>query len=125
MLLDTEKTDVRRFCGYPAYGAGVAGNMGWRFYQAYGAMEYRLNNLSPSEESVLRNHLAHLRAFEAAIPHAAENLDTDSAAVWTRNASEMQDRQRLERDWGRRLCGFLGLAPGPALINQQSVSLIV
>jgi hypothetical protein len=67
MLLDAEKTDVRRFCGYPAYGAGVAGNMGWRFYQAYGAMEYRLNNLSPSEESVLRAHLSNLRAFETSI----------------------------------------------------------
>ena len=125
MLLDSEKTDVRRFCGYPAYGADTAGNMGWRFYQAYGAMEYRLNNLSSSEESVLRQHLATLRAFEAAIPAAADNLDTSAAAVWTRNADEMRDRQRIERDWGRRLCGFLGLPPGPALINQQSLSLIV
>jgi hypothetical protein len=28
---DAEKTDIRRYCGYPAYGAGAAGNMGWRF----------------------------------------------------------------------------------------------
>ena len=125
MLLDAEKTDVRRFCGYPAYGAGVTGNMGWRFYQAYGAMEYRLNNLSPSEESVLRCHLSNLRAFEAAIPAAASNLDTEAAAVWTRNPSEIRDRQRLEQDWGRRLCGFLGIPPGPALINQQSATLVV
>jgi len=125
MLCDAEKTDVRRFCGYPAYGAGVAGNMGWRFYQAYGAMEYRLNNLSPSEESVLRQHLSNLRAFEAAIPSAAQNLDTATAAVWTRNPSEMRDRQRIEQDWGRRLCGFLGLPPGPALINALSLNLIV
>ena len=125
MLLDAEKTDVRRFCGYPAYGAGVAGNMGWRFYQAYGAMEYRHKHLSPSEESVLRQHLANLRAFEAAIPASANNLDTDTAAVWTRNPSEVRDRQRLEQDWGRRLCGFLGLPPGPALVNQLSLNLVV
>ena len=125
MLLDAEKTDVRRFCGYPAYGAGAAGNMGWRFYQAYGAMEYRLNNLSASEESVLRQHLANLRAFEAAIPAAADNLDTSAAAVWTRNPSEMRDRQRLEQDWGRRLCGFLGLPPGPALAIRSSVALVI
>ena len=53
------------------------------------------------------------------------DLDTDTAAVWTRNPSEMRDRQRLEQDWGRRLCGFLGLPPGPALINQHSLNLIV
>jgi hypothetical protein len=88
-------------------------------------MEYRLNNLSPSEESVLRQHLSNLRAFEAAIPNAAQNLDTATAAVWTRNPSEMRDRQRLEQDWGRRLCGFLGLPPGPALINAQSLNLVV
>jgi len=39
MITDPDKTDARRFCGYPAYGAGNAGNMGWRFYQAYGALE--------------------------------------------------------------------------------------
>ena len=125
MLTDAEKTDVRRFCGYPAYGPGQAGNMGWRFYQAYGAMEYRLNNLSDSEESVLRNHLANLRTFESAIPAAADNLDTAEAAVWTHNPSELRDRQRLEQDWGRRLCGFLGLPPGPALVNTATLSLIV
>ena len=125
MLLDAEKTDVRRFCGYPAYGAGAAGNMGWRFYQQYGAMEYRMNNLSPSEESVVRQHLSNLRAFEAAIPSAADNLDTDTAAVWTRNPSEMRDRQRLEQDWGRRLCRFLGLPAGPGLTSQNTAFLVV
>jgi hypothetical protein len=125
MLTDAEKTDARRFCGYPAYGAAPSGNTGWRFYQVYGALEYRLNNLSPSEETVLRHHLANLRMFEAAIPIASDNLDTQSAAVWTRNPTEIADRQRLLRDWGRRLCGFLGLPPGPALQNENSLALIV
>jgi len=125
MLNDIEKTDVRRFCGYPAYGAGQPGAMGWRFYQAYGAMEYRLNNLAPSEESVLRNHLATLRTFEAAIPAAAENLDTAAAAVWTHSATELQDRQRLEQDWGRRLCAFLGLPPGPGLNRTNTLPLTI
>ena len=125
MLTDSEKTDARRFCGYPAYGGAPSGNTGWRFYQTYGALEYRLNNLSASEESVLRQHLGTLRMFEAAIPAASENLDTSAAAVWTHSPTEIADRQRLERDWGRRLCGFLGLPPGPALQNQSSVPLIV
>ncbi len=125
MLFDSEKVDVRRFCGYPAYGASPAGNMGWRFYQAYGALEYRMNNLSPGEESVVREHLATLRSFEAAIPNAANNLDTEAAAVWTRNPSEVRDRQRIEQDWGRRLCAFLGVPPGRGLANPASVALIV
>lgn len=125
MLTDAEKTDVRRFCGYPAYGASASGNTGWRFYQAYGALEYRMNNLSAAEILVVQQHLANLRAFEGAIPAAADNLDTSVAAVWTRSPTELADRQRLERDWGRRLCGFLGVPPGPALLNETSITLIV
>ena len=125
MLTDAEKTDVRRFCGYPAYGASPSGNTGWRFYQAYGALEYRMTNLSASEEAIARQHLGVLRGFEAAIPMAANNLDTAAAAVWTHNPAEVLERQRLERDWGRRLCGFLGVPPGPALLNGSSVTLIV
>ena len=125
MLTDAERTDARRFCGYPAYGASPSGNTGWRFYQSYGALEYRLSNLSTSELSVVRQLLAALRSFEAAIPAAADNLDTAAAAVWPHNPSELQDRQRLERDWGRRLCSFLGVPPGPGLQNSASVALIV
>lgn len=114
---DAEKTDVRRFCGYPAYGAGAAGNAGWRFFQAYGALEYRLNNLAPAEECVVRGQLATLRTLEAAVPAAGDNLDTDSASVWRRNRSELRDRERLLADWSRRLTGFLGVPPGPGLGN--------
>lgn len=125
MLTDPEKTDARRFCGYPAQGASPGGNSGWRFYQSYGALEYRLNNLSASEEAVLRQHLATLRMFERAIPAAADNLDTQAAAVWTHSPTELADRQRLERDWGRRLCGFLGIPAGPALQGGASAFLVV
>ena len=125
MLTDAEKTDARRFCGYPAYGASPSGNTGWCFYEAYGALEYRLTNLSDSELVVIRQLLTTLRSFEMAIPAAADNLDTAAAAVWTHNSSELQDRQRIERDWGRRLCSFLGVPPGPGLQNSASVPLIV
>ena len=29
---DAEKTDIRRFCGYPAYGAANSGFQNWRFF---------------------------------------------------------------------------------------------
>lgn len=125
LLTDAEKTDTRRFCGYPAYGAGAAGFQNWRFYQAYGLLEFRLNNLADAEVAVLRGYLSTLIDLETAIPRAAENLDTDQAAVWTRNRNETQDRFALFDDWRRRLCGFLGIPPGSALAPGGSLTLVV
>ena len=118
---DAEKTDVRRFCGYPAYGAGASGFQGWRFFQAYGLMEYRLNNLSDAEIAVVRNYLATLATLESGVTDAATRLDTEQAAVWTRNPDEVADRELLFDSWRRRLCGFLGLPPGPALASTDNV----
>ncbi len=123
-LTDAEKTDARRFCGYPAYGAGAAGFQGWRFFQVYGLMEYRLNNLSDAELAVIRTYLATLNTLETAIPNASGNLDTAQASVWRHNANELDDRLRLFDSWRRRLCGFLGLPPGPAL-SDGTVTLVV
>jgi len=125
MFSDMERTDVRRFCGYPAYGSGAAGNMGWRFYTAYGALEYRLNNLSSAEVAVVRKHLATLSALECAVPDAGGTLDTERAAVWTRNADEVSDRLHLLDEWRRRLCQFLGVPPGEGLAGGSGVAWIV
>lgn len=114
-LTDAEKTDLRRFMGYPAYGAGNSGFQGWRFFQAYGLMEFRFNNVAASEVQVLRQYLTQLYLLEAAIMTAGDNMGTDRAAVWTRNRTEAADRSRLFDGWRRRLCAFLGLPPGPAL----------
>lgn len=115
---DAEKTDIRRFCGYPAYGAGASGFQGWRFFQAYGLMEYRLNNMATAEEAVIRTtYLANLATLETAIPAAAANLDTESASVWKRNANEVRDRERLFDEWRTRLCQFLGVPLGPAMAS--------
>lgn len=121
---DAEKTDIRRFCGYPAYGSGASGFQSWRFFQAYGTLEYRMNNLSDSEAAVIRNQIAMLASLERGIPEAAANLDTAEAANWRRNADEPLDRQRLFDDMRRRLCGFLGLPPGPSL-SSPGITLVV
>jgi hypothetical protein len=121
---DAQKADIRRFCGYPAYGAGAAGFESWRFFQAYGTLEYRLNNLAPAEIAVTLQYISTLATLEAAIPPASNNLDTESAAAWTHNANETVDRTALFDNWRRRLCGFLGVPPGPAL-NNAGVTLVV
>jgi hypothetical protein len=117
MFTDAQKTDIRRHCGYPAYGASPAGFDNWRFYQVYGLLEYRINNLSSAETNVVLTYLAQLSALEFAVPRAADGMDTDQAAIWTRNRNEARDRARLFDDWRRRLCGFLGIPPGPALTD--------
>jgi hypothetical protein len=124
MFTDQQKTDIRRFCGYPAYGAGAAGNMGWRFFTAYGALEYRMNNLSANEMAVVVTYLATLNQLEQAVPGASENLDSDGAASWRHNSNEVADRLRLFDGWRRRLCAFMGVPPGEGL-GQGGLSLVV
>ncbi|OYV33847.1 MAG: hypothetical protein B7Z81_10845 [Acidocella sp. 20-61-6] len=121
---DVQKADVRRFCGYPAYGTGASGFNSWRFFQAYGTLEYRMNNLAPAEIVVTLQYLSTLNALEQAIPQTSENLDTENAAAWTHNTNELRDRVNLFDSWRRRLCGFLGVPPGPAL-EQAGITLVV
>jgi hypothetical protein len=121
---DGEKTDIRRFCGYPAYGASPSGSVTWRFHQSYGLLEFRMNNLSDSEVLVVRRYLSTLAVLEHAVPRAGDNLDTDQATVWTRNRDELRDRVRLFDDWRHRFCGFLGIPPGP-IVSNGSIALVV
>jgi hypothetical protein len=112
---DAEKTDLRRFMGYSAYGPGATGFQGWRFFQAYGLMEYRMNNAAPAEIQVVRQYLSQLYDLESAIPATGGDLDTLEAAVWKWNPNEVRDRMRLFDNWRRRLCRFWGVPPGPDL----------
>ena len=114
-LSDGERTDARRFCGYPVVGGSAAAATGLQHFQTYGPLEYRLGNLSASELTIVRRYLGNLTVLEIAVPRSGEHLDTDQAAVWTRNRTEPRDRLRLLDDWRRRLCDFLGVPPGPGL----------
>jgi hypothetical protein len=115
MLTEQQKTDVRRYCGYSAYGTSPSGNMGWRFYTEYGLLEYRMSNLSATELVVIISYLGTLAQLEGAVPSASDNLDSDAAATWTHNRAEVRDRLYLFDEWRRRLCGFLGVPPGDGL----------
>jgi hypothetical protein len=121
---DEQKADIRRFCGYPAYGTNASGFNSWRFFQAYGTLEYRMNNLAQAEIVVTLQYVSTLNTLETAIPKTSENLDTENAAAWTHNAHEMRDRENLFDNWRRRMCGFLGVPPGPAL-EQAGITLVV
>lgn len=122
-LTDSQLTDVRRFMGYPLAGTTMAITDDQDIVYGYFGMvvmslHKRLTTLSASEESVLiATYLTNLYALEVAITGAGANLDTDAAAVWTHNKNEVSDRMKLFDGWRRRLCQFIGIAPGPALGN--------
>lgn len=127
-LTDQQVADVRRFAGYPMLGVDIPADDSRDF--AYGFVSpgvwqtlfHRLNNILPADESTLVTiYLTNLYTLEGAVPAAGANLDTDVAAVWTHNKDEVQDRARLFDDWRRRMCAFLGIAPGPALKKRGAI----
>lgn len=115
-----EAVDIRRYMGYSVSGDSTSFPFRELIYSDVSYMglsiDYRIQHLTSDEETVVRTvYLANLATLEAAIPSAAANLDTDVAAVWTRNKDEVGDRTRLFKQWRRDLCAFLGFKPGPTL----------
>ena len=96
----------------------------WRFFQVYGLLEFRLLHLADAEIGVLRRYLATLTSLELAVPTSSDGLDTAQAATWTRNRDEISERLRLLDEWRRRLCGFLGVSPGPALSTGTAILVV-
>lgn len=122
---DVEKADIRRFCGFQAFGGQPVQAFGHRFYTHYGALEFRMGNLSAAEEAIVRSRLAELTELEAAVVGASANLDTAQAAVWTHNKNEVRDRLVLFDEWRRRLCQFFGIQPGPGLASGGGITIVV
>lgn len=124
-----ERVDVRRFCGYGAFGGISSPAFGYRFFQMYGTLEYKLSNLAIEEEATVRNiYLASVNSLyvlEGAIYGTTANLDTAQAAVWTHNKNELIDRKNLFNQMRKDLCNFLGIGAGPALQGNGNISLVV
>ncbi|AQU88823.1 hypothetical protein B0W47_01675 [Komagataeibacter nataicola] len=114
-LTDTERAQARRYMGYPAMGSADSGMQSWRFFRVYGFNEWRLGHLSPAECAQARAFVAQCQILESAVMAAGSNLDTDRAAVWTRNRTEVTDRFTLYTRWRVQLCNFMGVPPGPGL----------
>ncbi|WP_323115540.1 hypothetical protein [Klebsiella variicola] len=121
MLTDQQKTDVRRYAGYPIIGntptdASRDFAYGWVSPGVWETLYSRLNSMSASEENVLITvYLDKLATLETAITDASDNLDTDVAAIWTHNKNEVSDRMSLFNKWRRQMCSFIGIPPGPWL----------
>lgn len=121
-----EKVDIRRFCGFQAYGNITTQAFAHRYSTHYGLLEFRMNNYSADEEAVIRTvYLANLTTLETAIVGTSANLDTDQAAVWHHNKHEQRDREALFASWRRKLCQFIGIACGPGLPASSGMTLVV
>ena len=121
-LTAAQIVDCRRYMGYSVAGDTVSNQYREPVYSNTGesllSLEYRLAHLSAEEEAVVINKfLANLLLREAEIQSAADNLDTDQAAVWKHNKSEVSDRKELFNYLRRDLCSFLGFPPGPSLMQ--------
>lgn len=120
-LTDAQAADVRRFAGYPMLADTVVSDTyDWAYGSVYTGvfqtLNHRITNMRQEEEAVLINtYLANLYTLESAIPASGADLDTKIAAVWERNPNQVVDRTALFDDWRRRMCAFIGVAPGPSL----------
>lgn len=126
MLTPQQQADARRFMGYPMVGDTSPDDRSDLAYAQvtsgrYQTLAHRLKTLRAEEEAIIASYLVTLASLESGIARAADNLDTDKAAVWQRNRSEVSDRTRLYNQWRRQLCGLLGIPPGPSLGNGTSV----
>jgi hypothetical protein len=110
-LSQADADDLRRFAGYPVGAAMLFQDVDIAAYSVQ--LDTILAGLTESQISTLQTqYLVPLRTLEAAIPLAGLNLDTDRAAVWYRNRSEVQDRVDLFMITRRSMCFFVGIPPG-------------
>lgn len=120
-LTDTQKTDIRRHCGYPMFGGTATPAFGYRYFTQYGTLEYRVNNASAAEEVILTNYIDELNILEASVVGSGDNLDTNKAAVWEHNQNEVRDRRALYNMRRGDLCSFIGVPPGPGMQMRGAV----
>lgn len=82
-LTFAQKSSVRRHLGYPvvgllqispAGGSVASGMNGYRFFQTYGRLEYKMNNLNPDEEARLTGRAYAAVALIGPQPNAGDTI---------------------------------------------------
>lgn len=112
---ESQKTDIRRFMGYPPKGIDSHAIIYGHLTNASGNLEHRLDRCTEEEGAIVVGLLETLAELDAAVLASADNLDADKIAVIERNRTEVADRAALFTHYRHRLCDFLGLPPGPHL----------
>ena len=113
-LTPAEQSDTRRFCGYPVSGAVTVQVLGTQGNSA--TLDTILASLTDDQLATLRTiFLANLYTLELALIGASSLLYVDKAAVFTRNANEIADRENLFQSLRLKLCYFLGIGPSSGI----------
>jgi hypothetical protein len=102
---------IRQYCGYGSYAAYgyILGGSGMAI------IDEQISLVVATEQAQIVTILTLLPTLDVAIQTAADNLDTDQAAVWTHNKTEIPERTNLFNYYRRRLCSLLNVPPGPEL----------
>ena len=123
---DSQKVQIRKFCGYPLYGGVPIPNFGFRFFQAYGDLEFRLTNMAPDEEAEVTTYfLPKLLQLQTDVYDVRLNSDPAQAAVWYRNPKELREREQNYDKWRKWLCDFIGCQYGPYLQNENQLRIVI
>lgn len=124
---DAEKNDIRRHTGYGVFGSESNPNYGYRYFQQFGLLEYRMNNLQTVEEATVKTvFLPRLNQLEIDIyDQTSENADTAKAAVWERNPNELTERERLYMSLRLKLCAYFRVPFGETVAKGFSNSLAI
>ena len=124
MLTDLVKSRIRLHAGYPIFSNAAQlaslkwGQQAWHMQVQNQNLEFSISNVSAIEEGIVRDELLpNLEQLRADVYNVRENSDTASAAVWTRNPSELIERGILYRMKRVELCQFLNIAVGPMLAS--------
>src|SRR5204863_2356685 len=117
-LTDAQKTGIRRHLGFGPVGKPLGGGgsfISHRFFVTQGQLEFRMDNLSVTEEAVLvgtgsqvspispnftdddtgtiyDGYLPICDVLEGKVFQASGNLDTDKAGEWTARKEEIAHR---------------------------------
>lgn len=106
------------------FGSQLSPGFGYRYSQQYLLVEYRFDNMSSNEESIVTTlYLPNLRILEQDTYMTRDNSDTSVASVWTRNPLELKERVTNFDYWRKRLGDFFGIVPIYA--PGSSVSLVI
>lgn len=128
VIPEDTKVDLRRYCGYPAYGVGTTGfyELGY-WLPIFQQLEYRLNNMTVSEYARITDlYLANLLQLEQDIFDTRQTVNIQEAAVYKRNLNESRERHTEFMYWRKSLCQFLGISPGPEMSSGgNNISLVV
>lgn len=101
---------IRYYCGYGSYaryGYVLAGQMA--------TLDTQMSGMVASEVANVTTLLTLLPTLDLGIQGAAANLDTDQAAVWKHNKTEVAERSALFAQYRLRLCELFNVPPGPGL----------